>query len=617
MRNLISILLCFCISANSLAQNETTKWYFGAHAALDFMTNPPTILNNSVMDKFQSSSSIADATGNLLFYTDGKTVWNKQHTMMANGTLSLSLGYNAAYTMIIKQPGNSSLYYIFRLFTSPCISTFPIPPATTGLYYSIVDMSLAAGMGSVTLSNAFIYSVPYYLSSTEQLHATKHANGIDYWIMIHEHPSNFRAYLFTTGGLNSNPVVSNIGLPYQCDSHGYLKFSPTGQKLCVSVSYVGIELYDFNTSSGIVSNPLTLISNTLEMNYRGCEFSADGTKLYAGHNIAGSTNSKLIQWNLSATSNSAVVSSSINILSNLLIPEAMQLAPNGKIYIATNNSQSLSVINNPNAVGVACNFSLGGQPISAPISTSVTSYSRFDLPYMITNKTNTPCAIQTLNNPQSICAGNFYSIGNHTYSTTGNYIDTLQNVFACNGIVIVNTQLAVNAKPNLSVSPVSSICINDSITLVASGANTYTWNINSTGSQFTTSPFTTSGSFIYTVQLQGKSNAGCVSNNTFSINVMVQPCEVGIKLKDLQWYSDNINLFPNPTSDNLNISFPAKADIKTYSISNSLGQIFREDEIEIKNSTCTVLTSDIKNGLYQIHFKTQFGIVTKKFVKTN
>lgn len=236
---------------------------------------------------------------------------------------------------------------------------------------------------------------------------------------------------------------------------------------------------------------------------------------------------------------------------------------------------------------------------------------------MITNITNTPCTTQTLNNPQNICAGHFYLINNRTYSTTGNYIDTIQNVFACNNIVILNTQLTVNALPNLSVSTVFTICANDSITLVPSGASSYTWNNNSYFSQFTTPPFATTGTFIYTIQLQGKGNAGCVSSNTISINVLVQPCDVGIKLKDLLWFSDNINLFPNPTSDKLNISFPAQADIKTYSISNSLGQIFREDEIEIKNSTCNVLTSDLKNGLYQIHFKTQFGIVTKKFVKTN
>lgn len=579
------------------------------------MTNPPTILNNSAMDKFHSSSSIADSAGNLLFYTDGKTVWNKQHAIMANGSLSLSLGYNVAFSMILKQPGNSNLYFIFRLFTAPCISNFPIPPPTTGLYYSVVDMSLASGMGSVTVSNAFIYSVPFYLSSTAQMHATRHANGIDYWIMTHEHPSNFKAYLFNSGGVTSTPVVSNIGLPYQCDSHGYLKFSPTGQKLSISVSYVGIELYDFNNSTGIVSNPLTLISNTLEMNFRGCEFSPDGTKLYAGHNISGSTNSKLIQWNLSAATNSAILSSSTNIPSSSLDPQAFQLAPNGKIYIATPGSQSLSVINNPNATGVACNFVYGGQPISAVINPSISSYSRFDLPYMITEKINTPCVTQTVNNPQSICAGQFYSISNHSYSTSGSYIDTLQNVFACNDIVILKTQLVVNALPNLSVSPVSPICINDSITLTASGASTYTWNGNTIGSQFTTPNFTTTGSYLYTVQLQGIGNAGCLSTDTVYLNVLVQQCDVGIKLNDLQWYSDNIKLFPNPTETDLFISCDSQADIKRISIINFLGQPIREEDLQIQKTEFTVSTSGLDKGIYLIQFKTSAGSVTKQFVK--
>ena len=615
MKNIISILLCFCNSVNGLAQNESTKWYFGSYAALDFMTNPPSILNNSAMDKFHGSSSIADSAGNLLLYTDGKTVWNKQHTIMANGSLSLSLGYNVAYSMIIKQPGNSNLYYIFRLFTAPCISNFPIPPPTTGLYYSVVDMSLASGMGSVTVSNAHIYSVPFYLSSTAQLHGTRHANGIDYWVMIHEHPSNFRAYLFTPGGVNSIPVISNVGLPYWCDSHGYLKFSPTGHKLCTSVSYVGIELFDFSNSSGIVSNPLTLTSNTLETNYRGCEFSADGTKLYAGHNISSSTNSKLIQWDLSAVTNSAIVSSSINIPSTSLDPQALQLAPNGKIYIASPGSQSLSLINNPNATGLACNFILGGQSIFAAINPSISSYSRFDLPYMLTDKTNAPCFTQTVNNPQSICSGNFYAISNHSYSTTGNYVDTLLNVFACNGIVIVNTQLVVNALPNLSVSSVSPICINDSVTITASGANTYTWNINSTGSQFTTPPFTTTGSFIYTVQLKGTGNTGCVGTNTVSISVLVQQCHVGIKLNGLQWNLDNVNIFPNPTETILNITFSSLTDIDKISIINSLGQTIREEHLQIKNSVFTVSTLDLDKGIYLIQFKTSAGMVTKTFVK--
>jgi len=342
MKKIIFLFICICASINNSGQNETAKWYFGANAALDFMTNPPTVLNNSAMDKYQGSSTIADAAGNLLFYTDGNNVWNKQHVIMANGTLPLSMGSNQARAMIVKQPGNSNLYYIFRFYIAGCYTTFPVPPATTGFYYSVVDMSMSNGLGSVIVSNVFIYGVPSNLTSTAQLHATKHANGVDYWIMIHEHPSNSRAYLFSSGGINPTAVVSSsTGLSYDCNSTGFLKFSPTGQKLCVSVSYAGVELYNFNNNSGLVNNPLTLISNTLEANYFGCAFSADGTKLYAGHNISGSTNSNLIQWDINAGSAQAIHSSSVNIPSNSFYPQVLQLAPNGKIYIATQNSQSL------------------------------------------------------------------------------------------------------------------------------------------------------------------------------------------------------------------------------------------------------------------------------------
>src|ERR1044072_10401 len=75
--------LCF---TSAYSQNENTKWYFGENAALNFMTNPPTQLNNSSMSTMEGSSSIADASGNLLFYTDGLTVYNKLHAVMANGT---------------------------------------------------------------------------------------------------------------------------------------------------------------------------------------------------------------------------------------------------------------------------------------------------------------------------------------------------------------------------------------------------------------------------------------------------------------------------------------------------------------------------------------------------
>jgi len=90
-----------------------------------------------------------------------------------------------------------------------------------------------------------------------------------------------------------------------------------------------------------------------------------------------------------------------------------------------------------------------------------------------------------------------------------------------------------------------------------------------------------------------------------------------IGLNELQRLLDNITLFPNPTTEYLNISFsgPAPSDIASYFITNNLGQNIREEYL--RGSSFSVSTSDLAPGLYQIHLKTQYGIVTKKFVKTN
>jgi hypothetical protein len=100
-----------------------------------------------------------------------------------------------------------------------------------------------------------------------------------------------------------------------------------------------------------------------------------------------------------------------------------------------------------------------------------------------------------------------------------------------------------------------------------------------------------------------------------SVVVTVSTNFVG--LHKLQNLSDNISLFPNPTSGNLSISGFGGSDISNFSISNCLGQNVHNGDIIQKNNLINIETSELESGLYQIHLKTQYGIVTKKFVKTN
>ncbi|MBL7930820.1 MAG: hypothetical protein JNL60_02905, partial [Bacteroidia bacterium] len=133
-----SLLLCLCFP--SFSQNENKKWYFGLYAGLDFMTSPPTALNNGTLVSSWGSASVADANGNLLFYTTGDTIFNQNHVVMANGGIGNGNVSSLESALIIKLPGSTSQYYVFAL-NAPTANAF-------SLNYSIVDMSLAAGFGS-------------------------------------------------------------------------------------------------------------------------------------------------------------------------------------------------------------------------------------------------------------------------------------------------------------------------------------------------------------------------------------------------------------------------------------------------------------------------------------
>src|SRR5258705_5909 len=140
------LVLLLLISFSSLAQ-QGNNWYFGWNAGLSFSTSPPTRLLNGALYTDYGNSSISDSTGQLLFYTDGKTVYNRLHQVMSNGTGLLG---NIS-VVIVPMPGSKTVYYIFTAYITET-------GVNEGYRYSIVDMSLAGGLGAVTTKNVLIYA---------------------------------------------------------------------------------------------------------------------------------------------------------------------------------------------------------------------------------------------------------------------------------------------------------------------------------------------------------------------------------------------------------------------------------------------------------------------------
>ena len=267
------------------------NWYFGDNAGITF--NPiqsggtPTSISGSVISQ-EGVSSISNIEGKLLFYTNGETVYTSGNTVMVNGTGLSSSGTSTQSSIIVPRP-NTNKYYIF---------TTDYNGSTNGFQYSVVNMDLQSGNGEVESKNNILNDAP----TTEKVTSCSHSNGEDYWVITHTSGNtNFYSYLVSQSGLTS-PVVTSIGSTHNT-VRGYMKTSPDGTKL-VSLLYDEdiIDIFDFDSSVGTLSNLITITGFTFNVGPYGLEFSSDSSKFY----VSEGAGEEIYQFNLSYTSTTEI-----------------------------------------------------------------------------------------------------------------------------------------------------------------------------------------------------------------------------------------------------------------------------------------------------------------------
>ena len=356
----IFIFLLMC-SASVFAQREAAIWYYGGKGGLDFNTGKPVFLADGQLEGGEGCASVSDKQGKLLFYTDGLKVYNRNHGVMPNGSSLLGSGSSSQSAIIIQKPGTTNKYYVFTVADQE-------GEGKKGFNYYEIDLSLDGGLGDVALINngdLGLPSTPIATPVTEKLTAIAHADGKQTWVICHSANgnNNYLAYLVSATGVSTTPVVSSIGfvtdyvfgIPNNCV--GYLKVSPNGKKIAAatygvpqSPLAVGLELFDFNTSTGIISNRQVL--NSLS-NY-GVEFSINNKVLYAT-NSTGNPN-QIVQYDITLPTETAIKQSEV-IIPSVRNVFGLQLAIDGKIYVARGGNQGAQgAINNPNILGLGCDY---------------------------------------------------------------------------------------------------------------------------------------------------------------------------------------------------------------------------------------------------------------------
>jgi len=511
----LNLIFFIILSINSYSQREASNWFFGNRAGIRFNSdNSVTVLsavpNEIGINTNEGCSSFSDSDGNLLLYTDGRTVWDRNHKIMPNGDYFNNTGLlgdpsSTQSGIIIPNPTNSNIFYVFtvdephhenaaiypRQFEGFYTGTEDRVPLAddgfnNGMNYSVIDMSVTGTNGSIgdviSRNNHLVtynqnrYGEEIKYKCSEKITAVKTQDGNGYWVITH-FTNKFYAFKIDENGVNATPVVTQINpmVPtsgYRRNSIGYLKASPDGKKIAIAHNQLGtteggtaqngcVYLYDFDNQTGNITNGLLIRNN---ISPYGIEFSAQSKKLYV------SDDNGIAQYDLQ----SPILTRTV--ISNRLYA-ALQLGPDRKIYKANLNSdvKYLDVINSPELAGLACDYQeraiyLGDYGSSTfglpPFITSVFSTSIIEKNTCLGDITTFETASSgTIDNAVWDFGDGSPSVTNistsHAYASAGTY-DVSVSVTIAGSTVNDTKQITINPLPN-AIRSVLSQCSPDGI----------------------------------------------------------------------------------------------------------------------------------------------------------
>ena len=308
----LALLLCLLFIESGYAQGESNNWVFNSRLHLDFNGGSPVVQPplRTVGNGFHCA--LSDPSGNLLFWFDGDTVYDRNSNPMPNGVIFNYVNQNFNWwnisdrpkrTIAFEHPRGNGIYGIVGLKGD----------TSTGrnwnnfnrlLFYVEVDMNLRGGLGDVIKD-----TILYRNAKSTLLAITQHCNQRDLWLVTHkgQNTRDFLSFLITPSGFNPNPVVSTLGPNHNktgwswwSEYAGNIKFDVSGSRLGAAIDRSlwntttpdssAFLIMDFDNVTGQLSNALNLfpkLTNSFTNRpspaipiANDLAFSPDGSKFY-------------------------------------------------------------------------------------------------------------------------------------------------------------------------------------------------------------------------------------------------------------------------------------------------------------------------------------------------
>ncbi|MCX6244940.1 MAG: PKD domain-containing protein, partial [Bacteroidetes bacterium] len=371
MKHLFLFGLLLSLPFFGFSQGEWNKWYFGQYAGLDFSSGAPVSINGNAMLAPNATITVSDSLGNLLFYSHGYRVWNRNNVIMSNSFLYGDPNLDQP-VFCVKSISNDSIFYIISVQDSNWAFTHP-----PGIFYSILNMHLDGGLGNIPLGENN-HPFPNARHATSKLTGTRHQNNKDAWIVVRDDSiAGYRSYKITSSGVDIIPVLSlaHAQSPAWCGGNwGDLKISQDGKKIIATYPVDNIAEYcTFNNQTGNVTSLFRFrLPKYLNEDYYPdyCEFSRKANRVYVYGKSYNGNWGALYQYDANLTDSAQFKQSEqlIYFFSPSQIMNGMQLGKDGKIYVSQNYTGSVGVINFPENSGPACGFQYDAIPLNGNLS---------------------------------------------------------------------------------------------------------------------------------------------------------------------------------------------------------------------------------------------------------
>lgn len=341
-------ILFFGIISCGYSQRETSFWATTGGQLLDVSTYPPKIVGSN--NTTQWWNSIADEKGNLLFYTDGASVFNRNNQLIGTSGQERTL----INVCIVPYPGKIETYNVFFV---GFINNDPLKPAY--LFRTMIDLTKS---GNVASPREIVSSIKNNNTNFRVI-ASRASNCQSYWVVA-TNGDTLKSYLVDKTGVRLPSVNTKIGVAF---SLGILKIAPDGTKAALIEGLnngTALDLLSFDKSTGKFQ---VLIKSQLKNDIRilyDLEFSPNSKNLFVTQDsvwndpdprIGARSNRSILAYNSESKNLSELTSSERLVFSKknqIGFTTGIQLNLTGRVYqVFTSGwgNTRISSINNPNA----------------------------------------------------------------------------------------------------------------------------------------------------------------------------------------------------------------------------------------------------------------------------